>query len=252
MSILEQLNSRQREAASCTDSHVRIIAGAGSGKTRVVTVRIAYLIDECHVYPNRILAITFTNKAAREMRERVESMLGPLAASVRISTIHSFCVRLLREDIQSIGYPRNFTILDSEDQKSILKDIYKEKEIDAKSQPYGGMLGYISSCKTTFVDPSQASQLAHSESQKEKARVYASYEARLRDMFALDFDDLLIRAYELLKEKADIREKWQRRFDYIHVDEFQDVAGYEALRSGRSRPDDLYVARSQCRHHHEL
>ena len=223
MSILEQLNSRQREAASCTDSHVRIIAGAGSGKTRVVTVRIAYLIDECHVYPNRILAITFTNKAAREMRERVESMLGPLAASVRISTIHSFCVRLLREDIQSIGYPRNFTILDSEDQKSILKDIYKEKEIDAKSQPYGGMLGYISSCKTTFVDPSQASQLAHSESQKEKARVYASYEARLRDMFALDFDDLLIRAYELLKEKADIREKWQRRFDYIHVDEFQDV-----------------------------
>ena len=223
MSILEQLNSRQREAASCTDSHVRIIAGAGSGKTRVVTVRIAYLIDECHVYPNRILAITFTNKAAREMRERVESMLGPLAVSVRISTIHSFCVRLLREDIQSIGYPRNFTILDSEDQKSILKDIYKEKEIDAKSQPYGGMLGYISSCKTTFVDPSQASQLAHSESQKEKARVYASYEARLRDMFALDFDDLLIRAYELLKEKADIREKWQRRFDYIHVDEFQDV-----------------------------
>ena len=132
-------------------------------------------------------------------------------------------MRLLREDIQSIGYPRNFTILDSEDQKSILKDIYKEKEIDAKSQPYGGMLGYISSCKTTFVDPSQASQLAHSESQKEKARVYASYEARLRDMFALDFDDLLIRAYELLKEKADIREKWQRRFDYIHVDEFQDV-----------------------------
>lgn len=176
MSILEQLNNRQREAASCTDSHVRIIAGAGSGKTRVVTVRIAYLIDECHVYPNRILAITFTNKAAREMKERVESMLGPLAASVRISTIHSFCVRLLREDIQEIGYPRSFTILDSEDQKSILKEIYKEKEIDAKSYAYGAVLAYISSCKTAFVDPQRALQLAQSESQRVKANVYASYE----------------------------------------------------------------------------
>lgn len=223
MSILEQLNNRQREAASCTDSHVRIIAGAGSGKTRVVTVRIAYLIDECHVYPNRILAITFTNKAAREMKERVESMLGPLAASVRISTIHSFCVRLLREDIQEIGYPRSFTILDSEDQKSILKEIYKEKEIDAKSYAYGAVLAYISSCKTVFVDPQRALQLAQSESQRVKANVYASYEQRLRDMFALDFDDLLIKAHEILKGREDVREKWQRRFDYIHVDEFQDV-----------------------------
>ena len=223
MSILEQLNNRQREAASCTDSHVRIIAGAGSGKTRVVTVRIAYLIDECHVYPNRILAITFTNKAAREMKERVESMLGPLAASVRISTIHSFCVRLLREDIQEIGYPRSFTILDSEDQKSILKEIYKEKEIDAKSYAYGAVLAYISSCKTAFVDPQRALQLAQSESQRVKANVYASYEQRLRDMFALDFDDLLIKAHEILKGREDVREKWQRRFDYIHVDEFQDV-----------------------------
>ena len=223
MSILEQLNNRQREAASCTDSHVRIIAGAGSGKTRVVTVRIAYLIDECHVYPNRILAITFTNKAAREMKERVESMLGPLAASVRISTIHSFCVRLLREDIQEIGYPRSFTILDSEDQKSILKEIYKEKEIDTKSYAYGAVLAYISSCKTAFVDPQRALQLAQSESQRVKANVYASYEQRLRDMFALDFDDLLIKAHEILKGREDVREKWQRRFDYIHVDEFQDV-----------------------------
>ena len=114
---------------------MRIIAGAGSGKTRVVTVRIAYLIDECHVYPNRILAITFTNKAAREMKERVESMLGPLAASVRISTIHSFCVRLLREDIQEIGYPRSFTILDSEDQKSILKEIYKKRKSTPSLMP---------------------------------------------------------------------------------------------------------------------
>lgn len=222
MSILEQLNDRQREAASCVDQHVRIIAGAGSGKTRVVTTRIAYLIDECHVYPNKILAITFTNKAAKEMKERVERMLGPVAGSVQISTIHSFCVRLLREDIRELGYPRNFTILDSEDQKSILKEIYKQLDVDVKAFSYPSMLGFISSCKTAFVTPAQAETTAQLEGQKVRARVYAQYEKRLQDMFALDFDDLLLQAHRLLQEET-IREKWQRRFHYIHVDEFQDV-----------------------------
>ena len=223
MSILEQLNDRQKEAAACIDRHVRIIAGAGSGKTRVVTTRIAYLIDECHVYPNKILAITFTNKAAREMKERVENMLGPIARSVQISTIHSFCVRLLREDIRELGYPRNFTILDSEDQKSILKEIYKEKGIDTKVYSYPSMLGYISACKTVFVSPAQAQDAAQFEGQKIKAEVYGAYQKRLEDMYALDFDDLLLQAHRLLKESREIREKWQRRFTYIHVDEFQDV-----------------------------
>lgn len=223
MSILEQLNDRQKEAAACIDRHVRIIAGAGSGKTRVVTTRIAYLIDECHVYPNKILAITFTNKAAREMKERVENMLGPIARSVQISTIHSFCVRLLREDIRELGYPRNFTILDSEDQKSILKEIYKEKGIDTKVYSYPSVLGYISACKTVFVSPAQAQDAAQFEGQKIKAEVYGAYQKRLEDMYALDFDDLLLQAHRLLKESREIREKWQRRFTYIHVDEFQDV-----------------------------
>lgn len=126
MSFLDGLNKQQKEAAQCVDSHLRIIAGAGSGKTRVVTTRIAYLVEELHVLPNKILAITFTNKAAKEMKERVESMLGDIGKAVQISTIHSFCVRLLREDILEIAYPRNFTILDGDDQKSIfLNFLYK-------------------------------------------------------------------------------------------------------------------------------
>ena len=119
MSIIEELNPQQKEAVLCNDTHLRIIAGAGSGKTRVVTTRIAYLIDTCHIWPNQILAITFTNKAAKEMKERVFALLGDIARGIQISTIHSFCVRLLREDIYELGYPRNFTILDSDDKKSI-------------------------------------------------------------------------------------------------------------------------------------
>ncbi len=223
MSVLDQLNDKQKEAAACTNCHVRIIAGAGSGKTRVVTTRIAYLIDECHVFPNKILAITFTNKAAREMKERVERMLGPIAHSVQISTIHSFCVRLLREDIRELGYPRNFTILDSEDQKSILKEIYKEQEIDAKVFSYPSMIGFISACKTAFVSADKAQEMAQLEGQRIRAQVYQEYEKRLRDMYALDFDDLLLFAHRLLKESEAVRAKWQRRFSYLHVDEFQDV-----------------------------
>ena len=194
--------SRQKEAAACIDRHVRIIAGAGSGKTRVVTTRIAYLIDECHVYPNKILAITFTNKAAREMKERVENMLGPMARSVQISTIHSFCVRLLREDIRELGYPRNFTILDSEDQKSILKEIYKEKGIDTKVYSYPSMLGYISACKTVVrFSCSRHRMLAQLEGQRIKCGMSTrAYQKRLADMYALDFDDLLLQAHRLLKE----------------------------------------------------
>lgn len=224
MSLLERLNEKQKEAASCVDRHVRIIAGAGSGKTRVITTRIAYLIDELQIFPNKILAITFTNKAAKEMKERLFALLHERSDGVNVSTIHSFCVRLLREDIYHIGYPRNFTIIDSDDQKSILKEAYKEMQIDVKAYSYANMIGYISNCKTHFVDPETAEDLAYgSESECIKADVYAYYEKRLHDMFALDFDDLLLYAHHLLKTKKDIREKWQRRFRYLHVDEFQDV-----------------------------
>lgn len=224
MSLLTGLNEHQKEAVLCNDSHLRIIAGAGSGKTRVVTTRIAYLIDECHVWPNKILAITFTNKAAKEMKERVHSLLGDVSQGIQISTIHSFCVRLLREDIYELGYPRNFTILDSDDQKSILKEAYKKYNIDVKSYSYGNVIGYISNNKTQFITPDTAMNMAGKwEGERIKAQVYEFYENRLHEMMALDFDDLLLFAHKLLKNKEEIRAKWQRRFHYVHVDEFQDV-----------------------------
>lgn len=224
MSILENLNEHQLEAVKCTQGHLRIIAGAGSGKTRVVTTRIAYLINELQVYPNKILAITFTNKAAKEMKERVESILGDVSKAVQISTIHSLCVRLLREDILELGYPRNFTILDSDDQKSILREAYKQLHIDVKSYSYGSVLGYISGNKTHFIDAAQAKASAGVWAGEQiKADVYAYYEKRLKEMYALDFDDLLIFAHNILDTKEEVRAKWQRRYKYIHVDEFQDV-----------------------------
>ena len=224
MSFLDQMNEHQLEAVQCVDHHLRIIAGAGSGKTRVVTTRIAYLINDCGVYPNKVLAITFTNKAAREMKERVENLLGDVAKAVTISTIHSFCVRLLREDILELGYPRNFTILDADDQKSILRDAYKQMHIDVKSYSYNSVLSYISNNKTNFIDAATARAGAGKWAGEQiKADVYEFYEKRLKEMYALDFDDLLIFAHRILKSKEEVRAKWQRRFTYLHVDEFQDV-----------------------------
>ena len=224
MSFLDQLNEHQLEAVQCVDHHLRIIAVAGSGKTRVVTTRIAYLINDCGVYPNKVLAITFTNKAAREMKERVENLLGDVAKAVTISTIHSFCVRLLREDILELGYPRNFTILDADDQKSILRDAYKQMHIDVKSYSYNSVLSYISNNKTNFIDAATAKAGAGKWAGEQiKADVYEFYEKRLKEMYALDFDDLLIFAHRILKSKEEVRAKWQRRFTYLHVDEFQDV-----------------------------
>lgn len=228
MFTLTDLNENQKEAVLCTNQHLRIIAGAGSGKTRVITTRIAYLIQECQVYPNKILAITFTNKAANEMKERVQSLLGPVSGAVQISTIHSFCVRFLREDIHELGYPRNFTILDSDDQKSILKKAYKELSVDVKAYSYGAMSGYISNNKTNLITAAMAQKSANGWSYEEiRANVYAYYEKTLKDMMALDFDDLLIFTYELLQQNEAIRQKWQRRFTYLHVDEFQDVDGLQ-------------------------
>lgn len=224
VSLLEQLNEHQLEAVKCVNTHLRIIAGAGSGKTRVVTTRIAYLINECHVYPNKILAITFTNKAAKEMKERVESFLGDISRAVMISTIHSFCVRLLREDIIELGYPRNFTILDSDDQKSILRDAYKQYHIDVKAYSYSSVVAYISNNKTNFIDANAAKAKAGQWTNEQvKADIYEFYETRLKEMYALDFDDLLIFAYRILQNCEEVRKKWQRRFTYLHVDEFQDV-----------------------------
>ncbi len=223
LSFVDQLNEKQRAAATCVDAHVRIIAGAGSGKTRVVTTRIAYLIKELGILPDRIMAITFTNKAANEMKQRMEEMLEE-SVGIQISTIHSLCVRMLREDIAVLDYPRSFTILDSDDQKAILKRAYKEYGVDAKTYSYGSVIGYISANKTAFVSVEKAKDLAGSfQSEQIKAQLYAYYEKELAQMKALDFDDLLLFVYRILEKYPLIREKWQNRYDYIHVDEFQDV-----------------------------
>ena len=224
MNYLEGLNQSQKEAVMYSDGHLRIIAGAGSGKTRVITTRIAYLIESIGILPFRILAITFTNKAANEMKERVVSILHDQSGGITVSTIHSFCVRFLREEILIDGYPRNFTIVDSDDQKSILREAYKQYGVEVKSYSYSNVLGYISGCKSSGVSPEHAMSIASDfTGEKVKAQVYEYYEKRLKAMYALDFDDLLLVTYKILKEHKDIRHKWQKRYDYIHVDEFQDV-----------------------------
>lgn len=221
---VSMLNDNQKEAVLAEDRYLRIVAGAGSGKTRVLTMRIAHLIEDTGVPPYRILAITFTNKAANEMKERIRKMLGEEAGQPWISTIHSLCVRILREDIPAMGYPRNFTVVDAEDQKAILKEAYKKYNIEAQSYPYGLMLGYISSNKSADITPERAYAMAGDyEGERTKAEVYEFYAARLEQMYALDFDDLILWTVRMFRRFDDILFKWQRRFRYIHVDEFQDV-----------------------------
>lgn len=221
--LLDSLNPSQGEAATKTDRHVRIVAGAGSGKTRVLIARIEYLIRELGIFPSRILAITFTNKAAKEMKDRLDAQIGPEANDVRISTIHSLCVRILREDAAALGLPKNFTIMDTDDQKSLLKTIYKELSVDSTQIPASMALSVISDNKMNQVTPEEAEAKAYGEDGQKLAQIYSEYEKRKEEMKALDFDDLLLEADHLLKNRSDIRDKWQNRLDYIHVDEFQDV-----------------------------
>lgn len=217
-SVIDSLNAPQKEAALTLDKDVRIIAGAGSGKTRVLMARIASLVDN-GILPWRILAITFTNKAAREMKERLQTLLQDAARDVRISTIHSLCVRILREDASAIGYPKNFTILDGDDQKSMLRTIYKELDMDRTTFPPSAVLGKISGWKTAGYSPEEAQD----QTDGPEAKAYELYERQLEDMKAMDFDDLLLKTRHLLGTNQEVRDKWQNRLDYIHVDEFQDV-----------------------------
>lgn len=224
MNLDELLNPKQKEAAMYLDSHLRIIAGAGSGKTRVLTYRIAYLIEDIGIEPQHILAITFTNKAANEMRERVIQLLGDYASGALLCTIHSLCVRILRQNIRVLGYPNHFVIIDEEDQKSLLKKLLKEKQIDSKTISTKGCIHYISSCKMARVSPSRAQELAvDSIGERNKAEIYDAYEKYLKEHMMLDFDDLLLKTLEIFENYPYILEKWQKQFQYIHVDEFQDV-----------------------------
>ncbi len=241
---INDLNPNQKEAVLDDSKYLRIVAGAGSGKTRVLTMRIVHLIQEENVYPNKILAITFTNKAANEMKERIKDMLENEVSQPWISTVHSLCVRILREDIQCMGWPKNFTVLDADDQKTILKEAYKEFEIDANKYPYGSLLDYISNNKSAEITPKRALELAGDFSgDKTKAEVYEYYVKRQNDMYALDFDDLILWVVRMFKTYSEVLSKWQNRFAYIHVDEFQDIdkVQYKLIQQLTGPFNHLYV-----------
>lgn len=224
MSIYDILNTEQKEAVLHTEGPLLILAGAGSGKTRVLTHRISYLIEEKGVNPWNILAITFTNKAAGEMRERVDKIVGFGSESIWVSTFHSMCVRILRRHIDRLGYDTNFTIYDTDDQKTLMKDVCKMLQIDTKVYKERMFLGEISSAKNELVTPEEYELNAAGDYVKGKvAKVYKEYEKQLRDNNALDFDDLLLKTVQLFQTQADVLDYYQERFRYIMVDEYQDT-----------------------------
>ena len=224
MSIdIDSLNGPQREAVVTVDGPLLVLAGAGSGKTRVLTYRIANLIENHDVAPWEILAITFTNKAAAEMRERLNGLVGPRCRGMWVSTFHSMCVRMLRSDAEKLGFTRNFTIYDTDDQKRLYKEIMAELDIDPKRFPVNALMNRISTAKNELVVPSAFEKEAGDPVGKVASRVYSRLQERLKAANAFDFDDLLLYAYLLLKNHEDVRSAYQQRFRYIMVDEYQDT-----------------------------
>ena len=224
MDFLAGLNDRQREAVLHTEGPLLIMAGAGSGKTRVVTHKIAYLIEEKGVFPGNILAITFTNKAANEMKERAAQLLDTNVDSMWIGTFHSICVRILRRDIDKIGYDRSFTIYDRDDQITLMKECIKELNVDKDMYKESSILSKISSLKDSQITPDEYINENYGDFRERNiGELYALYEKKLKQYNALDFDDLIIKAVELLRENKDILGYYQRKFQYVFVDEYQDT-----------------------------
>ena len=224
MSIYDTLNTQQKEAVFHTEGPVLILAGAGSGKTRVLTHRIVYLIEEKGVNPWNIMAITFTNKAAGEMRERVDKLVGFGAESIWVSTFHSSCVRILRRYIDRLGFDNNFTIYDTDDQKTVMKEICKRLEIDTKITKERAILAAISSAKDELVGPEEYELNVMGDFSKKKiALAYKEYQKELKKNNALDFDDLIFKTVELFRSCPDVLDYYQQRFRYIMVDEYQDT-----------------------------
>ena len=224
MSIYDSLNEEQKKGVFTTEGPVLLLAGAGSGKTRVLTHRAVYLIEELGVNPYHILAITFTNKAAGEMRERIDDMVGYGSENIWVSTFHSTCVRILRRFIDHSGFGTNFTIYDTEDQKTIMKDICKRLEIDTKMYKEKSFLAAISSAKDELISPEAYALRAQGDFRKMKeAAVYREYQQVLRKNNALDFDDLIVKTVELLQSDMEVLDYYQERFRYIMVDEYQDT-----------------------------
>lgn len=221
--LLNGMNPRQKEAVLHTDGPLLLMAGAGSGKTRVLTHRIAYLIEEKEVNPWNILAITFTNKAAKEMKERVNAILASGGEDVWVSTFHSMCVRILRRDVDFIGYNRNFTIIDSSEQLTLMKRILKELNIDPKKYDPRSILGTISQAKNSLQTPQDFAKMQGSYYEEIAAKCYAAYQKELQYNQCMDFDDLIMNTIRLFEENPDSLTYYQNKFHYIHVDEYQDT-----------------------------
>lgn len=233
MSIYDTLNDKQKEAVFCTEGPLLILAGAGSGKTRVLTHRIAYLIDRLGVNPWHILAITFTNKAAGEMRERVDKLVGFGSESIWVSTFHSACVRILHRHIDLLGYDTNFTIYDTDDQKTVMKDVCKKLQIDTKQIKERAILNAISNAKNELIGAEKFAQnVSWDFTQKKIAAAYLEYQQTLKKNNAVDFDDLIMLTVELFRTKPEVLQNYQNRFTYIMVDEYQDTntAQFELVR----------------------
>ena len=233
MGIYDTLNSQQKKAVLQTDGPVLILAGAGSGKTRVLTHRVAYLIDECGVNPWNIMAITFTNKAAGEMRERVDKIVGFGAESIWVSTFHSSCVKILRRYADRIGFGNNFTIYDTDDSKSLMKDICKKYQLETTQLKLKRIMGSISTCKDNLVTPEEYALNTQNDFIKVRiSKAYTEYQNALKKNNAMDFDDLIMKTVELFKTNQDVLDSYQERFKYIMVDEYQDTnnAQFELIR----------------------
>ena len=229
MDFTSGLNDKQKEAVLCTEGPLLVLAGAGSGKTRVLTHRIAYLIKDKDVSPWSILAITFTNKAAKEMRERIGALVGEeMVKDMWISTFHAMCVRILRRNSERLGYGRYFTIYDTSDQKALLKDIMKQLNINEKNHPISSVLGEISNQKNQFITAEEYEKTAGDDyKNKITAKIYAHYQKKLKENDAMDFDDLMLNTCILFRDHQDVLEFYQNKFRYILVDEYQDTNGVQ-------------------------
>lgn len=221
--MLEQLNDMQKKAVTCTEGPLLVLAGAGSGKTKVLTTRIAYLINEKNVDPSSILAITFTNKAAKEMKDRVIKLIGNIGYSMKISTFHSFGLSILKEHCDLLGYSKNFTIIDSDDSVTLIKKIVKDLNLDSKIFNPKMIRNKISGAKNELMDPAEYVRFANTDMEEKIVSVYERYQKRLKLNNSFDFDDLLMLPIKLLKENPDVLKQYQEKFKYVMVDEYQDT-----------------------------